>query len=185
MRRWFLHLRTNAATDGSNVLMLAMRWTASGVSATEFLCLGMHGRLRTVVPATTTPLGMDSGATWESASWDLGLATAPPNARTAPTRARLVSLQRRETRLQHSSWTSLKRLQRRRLLQRGRQLLQDCLIGASSTRRPTWLTRRSQNQPVVLRRAHCQMQRERVGRLIFTSLHGFFFSFVFFSIFVR
>merc|ERR1711973_1024773 len=103
----------NTVTDGSNVLMLAMRWTASGVSALEFLCLGMPGRPRTVVPVTTTPLGMDSGATWGSASWDLGLATAPPSARTAPTRARLVSLQRRETRLQHSSWRSLKRLQRR------------------------------------------------------------------------
>merc|ERR1711915_549787 len=106
----------NAATDGSNVLMLAMRWTASRVSALEFLCLGIHGRLRTVVLVTTTPLGMDSGATWGSASWDLGLATAPPSVRTAPTRARLVSLQRREparqdTRLQHSSWRSLKRLQ--------------------------------------------------------------------------
>ena len=74
----------------------------------------MHGRLRTVVPVTTTPLGMDSGktastqaalktpavsrpgATWGSASWDLGLATAPPSAQTAPTRARLASLQRRE-----------------------------------------------------------------------------------------
>merc|ERR1711988_1505167 len=42
----------NAATDGSSVLMLAMRWTASGVSALEFLCLGMPGRPRTVVPVT-------------------------------------------------------------------------------------------------------------------------------------
>ena len=38
-------------------------------------------------------------------------------------------------------------------------------MGASSTRRPTWLTRWSQNQPVVMRRPHCQMQRERVGRV--------------------
>merc|ERR1711988_195759 len=103
----------NAVTDENNVLMLAMRWTASGVSALEFLCLGTSVRPRTVVPVTTTPLGMDSGATWGSASWDLGLATAPPSAQTAPTRARLASLQRRETRLQHSSWRSLKRLQRR------------------------------------------------------------------------
>merc|ERR1712088_607964 len=36
----------NAATEGSNVLMLAMRWTASGVSALEFLCLRVPGRLR-------------------------------------------------------------------------------------------------------------------------------------------
>ena len=38
-------------------------------------------------------------------------------------------------------------------------------MGASSTRRPTWLTRWSQNQPVVLRRAHCQMQTGTVGRV--------------------
>ena len=80
MRRWFLHLRTatlrrkgamswckrwdGLPVESGGFLMDSQKWTKPIIfSVLEFLCLGMPGRLRTVVPVIIMPLGMDSGET--------------------------------------------------------------------------------------------------------------------------